>query len=351
MTSVKTMKAAILVESNQPLAIAEIALPSQLDIGQVLVQIHYSGICGAQINEIQAAKGPDKFLPHLLGHEGVGTVIETGPGVTAAKPGDLVVLHWRKGKGIQANPPAYDWNGQRVNSGWVTTFSEYSIVSENRITPIPKDFDQQTAPLFGCAVTTAIGVINNNAQVKIGQSVVIFGAGGVGLNMVQAAAMVSAYPIIAIDLFDDKLKLASKLGATHIINSNKTDAKTEIQKIVENAGVDVAIDNTGQPRIIELAYELTKPQGKVVLVGVPKKGNNITIYSLPIHFKKIITGSEGGETYPTEDIPRYIKLCQAGKLNLKEVITDHFHLDDINIAIEKMTKGEITGRCLVKCKP
>ena len=173
------MKAAILAESKQPLIVDDITLPDNLEFGQVLVDIHYSGICGAQINEIDAAKGPDKFLPHLLGHEGSGVVREVGPGVTTVKVDDHVVLHWRPSKGIQSPTPKYTWNGKTVNAGWVTTFNEQAIISENRLTVIPDSFDMRIAPLFGCSVTTAFGVVNNDAQIKIGQSVVIFGIGGV----------------------------------------------------------------------------------------------------------------------------------------------------------------------------
>ena len=165
-------KAAILENLNAPLVLDEIE-SQPLECGQVLVRIHRSGICGAQLNEIAGTKGPDNFLPHLLGHEGGGVVVETGPGVTSVKPGDHVVLHWRKGAGIHAKPAKYLWNGRTVNSGWVTTFSEYSVVSENRLTPIPKDVPFEIAALMGCAVTTALGLINNLAQVKIGQSVAV----------------------------------------------------------------------------------------------------------------------------------------------------------------------------------
>src|SRR5438132_13580861 len=176
------MKASILAETNQPLVVADIELPGELSFGQVLVDIHYSGICGAQINEIEGAKGPDKFLPHLLGHEGSAVVLDVGPGVRTVKKGDHVVMHWRPSDGLQCDPPAYEWNGRKVNAGWVTTFNDQAIVSENRLTAIPKTFDLKLAPLFGCAVTTAMGVVNNDAQVKIGQSIVVFGVGGVGLN-------------------------------------------------------------------------------------------------------------------------------------------------------------------------
>ena len=176
------MKAAVLVQSKAPLEVVDLRMPEQLSFGQVHVKIHYSGICGAQINEIEAAKGQDKFLPHLLGHEGSGTVLAVGEGVKRVKPGDHVVLHWRQSGGLQCEPPKYQWNARTVNAGWVTTFNDEAVISENRLTAIPADFDLKLAPLFGCAVTTAVGVINNDAQVKIGQSVVIFGVRAAGLS-------------------------------------------------------------------------------------------------------------------------------------------------------------------------
>ena len=344
---IKKMKAAILVESNKPLEVSEILLPKRLSFGQVLVKVQFSGICGAQINEIEAAKGPDKFLPHLLGHEASAMVLEIGPGVKTVKPGDTVVMHWRPSNGIQAETASYQWDGRKVNSGWVTTFSEYSIVSENRLTVIPSDFDLKLATLFGCAVTTAMGVVNNDAHLKVGQSVVVFGVGGVGLNIVQAADMVSAYPIIGIDIIDHKLEMAKRFGANHVFNSkNTTDLAGEIRKIVGSAGADVVIETTGNPRVIELAYDLTHPDGKTILVGVPKKGDNVSIYTLPIHFNKVLKGSHGGDAVPHVDIPRYIRLVEAGKLKLDGLITHEFKLDNINEAIQLVRSGD-AGRVLV----
>jgi len=341
------IKAAILVEQHKPLELAEIESPDQLRFGQVLVKVQYSGICGAQINEIEGAKGPDKFLPHLLGHEGCATVLETGEGVRTVKKGDRVVMHWRPSNGIQSETPTYLWNGRKVNAGWVTTFNDYAIVSENRLTPIPADFDPKLAPLFGCAITTAIGVINNNAQVKVGQSVVVFGVGGVGLCIAQAAQLVSANPIVAIDVVDSKLEMARRFGATHCINSKKvTDVEKAIRGIVGAQGADVIVETTGIARVIESAYGLTQPKGKTILVGVPRKGDNISIYSLPLHFKKILTGSEGGDSEPHNDIPRYMRLVQAGRFKLDGLITHEFSLAQINEAIQLVKAGE-AGRILV----
>lgn len=344
----KKMKAAILVEQRKPLIIDEIELPDVLQVGQVLVKVHSSGICGSQIGEIDGAKGPDKFLPHLLGHEASGTVVEIGAGVKHVRAGDTVVMHWRKGLGIEGAPPVYRWQGRQVNAGWIATFNEYAIVAENRVTAIPADSDLEVAALFGCAVTTGFGVVENNAKVRIGESVVVFGAGGVGLNIVQASGLVGAYPVIAVDLFDNRLALAKEMGATHLINSKTHDAKTEIEKIVGAQGLDVFIDNTGQPAIIELGYQITKPQGRVTLVGVPRKGNNINIYSLPLHFGKLISGSQGGEAVPNIDIPRYQNLFDVGRIKLRELLTERLPLDDINIAIDNMRSGKTAGRCLIQ---
>jgi S-(hydroxymethyl)glutathione dehydrogenase / alcohol dehydrogenase len=348
MSMPRTMKAAILVEQKKPLIVDEIQLPDALEIGQVLVKVHFSGICGSQLGEIDGAKGEDKFLPHLLGHEASGTVIEIGAGVKHVNPGDVVVLHWRKGLGIEGTPPNYLWNGKKLNAGWIATFNEYAIVSENRLTSIPANSDLEVAALFGCAVTTGFGVIENNAKVRIGESVVVFGAGGVGLNIVQAASLVGAYPIIAVDLYDNRLALAKKMGATHLVNSSKVDAKLGIEEVVGNLGLDVFIDNTGQPKIIELGYQITKVQGRVVLVGVPRKGANIDIYSLPLHFGKEITGSHGGEAIPNLDIPRYHSLFRANRIKLHELLTERLPLGEINIAIDNMRSGKTSGRCLIK---
>ena len=341
------MKAAILVEQRQPLIIADIRLPDTLAYGQVLVQVSYSGICGSQIGEIDGVKGPDRFLPHLLGHEGSGLVLDTGPGVTQVQKGDHVVLHWMKGAGIEAPTPKYAWDDKIVNAGWVTTFNRLAIVSENRVTPIPADFDLRLAPLFGCAVTTAVGVVNNDAHIKIGHSLVVFGVGGVGLNVIQAARMVSAHPIIGIDLTAAKRDMAMRFGATAYIDAGTVRNLDEaVRGIVGTEGADVVIDTTGNTDVIEKAYNLTRPDGKTILVGVPKKGSAASIYTLPLHFKKTLTGSHGGDIEPHLDIPRLIRLYRCGHLKLEEMITHEFPLDRINDAIAVFRAGE-AGRILV----
>jgi S-(hydroxymethyl)glutathione dehydrogenase/alcohol dehydrogenase len=345
---VKKTKAAILANSREPLIVDEIQLPETLEVGQVLVKVLYTTICGAQLNEIAAAKGPDKFLPHLLGHEASAKVLEIGPGVSNIKPGDTVVLHWRPSLGIQCKPPAYKWRGNTLNAGWVTTFNEHAVISENRMTPIPADYDLKVAPLLGCAVTTAAGVINNDAKVKIGESVVVFGVGGVGLNVVQFAHLAGANPIVAIDLVDAKLAIAKARGATHTINAGTTkDVPAAVMDIVGAKGPDKVIETTGVKQVIEQAYDLTHADGTCVLVGVPSE--KVTIYTLPIHFNKVLTGSHGGDAAPHIDIPRLIRLAKAGRLPFDGIITHEYPLEDINKALDMVRSGN-AGRVVLRVR-
>jgi S-(hydroxymethyl)glutathione dehydrogenase/alcohol dehydrogenase len=342
---VRKARAAILAQSRAPLIVDEIEFPDQLGVGQVLVKVLHTSICGAQLNEIAAVKGPDKFLPHLLGHEASARVVEIGLGVTTVKPGDTVVLHWRPSRGIQSPPAAYRWRGDKLNAGWVTTFNEYAVVSENRMTPIPADTDLKIAPLFGCAVTTAAGVITNDAKVKLGESVVVFGAGGVGLPIVQFASLAGAHPVIAVDVVDSKLAMARERGATHTIKADAgTDVAAEVRKITGAGGPDKVIETTGVKAVIELAYDLTHADGTCVLVGVPSE--KVTIYTLPIHFNKVLTGSHGGDAAPHTDIPRILRLVDAGRISFDGMITHEFALDEINEALDLVRSGA-AGRVLI----
>jgi len=338
------MKSAILVESKKPLVLANVDLPSDLKFGQVLVKVYYSGICGAQINEIDAVKGPDKFLPHLLGHEGSGVVEKVGEGVTAVKVGDHVVMHWRPNAGIQSLTAKYYWNGKKINAGWVTTFNERAIVSENRLTVIPKDFDLRIAALFGCVITSGFGAVNNDAQVQIGQSVLIFGMGGMGLSITYASSLVSAYPIIGIDLHKDKLEMAKQFGLTHGLVANSNDLVDYLLKILDNKGPDVVFETTGITKNMERAYELTPNDSKTIFVGVPH--DKISIYTLPLAFKKKLVVSHGGNSIPDRDIPRYIRLIMNKKISLQKFITHEFSLSEINKAIDLFRTGK-AGRIII----
>ncbi len=341
----KAMKAAIMVEQNKPLVVAEVDIP-KLDIGQVLIKVECSGVCGKQLEEISGIRGDDPFLPHLLGHEGSGTVVDVGPGVRKVKSGDRVVLHWMKGSGIDSAPPRFNWNGTVVSAGWVTTFSEYTVASENRVTVIPDDVNYDVASLLGCAVTTGLGIVFNNANLKPGQSIAVFGVGGVGLNVVQGATLVNAHPILAIDLYDHKLEWAIKFGATHTANATRVDVKLLLMGLSDGRGFDVTVDMTGDAEVRQTAYEATSSTGKTILAGVPHHEERMIIDSFPLHFGRRIFGSHGGDAQPDTDIPRYVQLYKLGKLKLDEQITHRYCLDEINKAIDAVRKGGVC-RCVI----
>jgi S-(hydroxymethyl)glutathione dehydrogenase / alcohol dehydrogenase len=213
------------------------------------------------------------------------------------------------------------------------------------MTVIPAETDLKIAPLFGCAVTTAAGVITNDAKVKLGESVVVFGTGGVGLPVVQFASLAGANPVIAVDVLEGKLAMALERGATHIIKAaGGVDVAAEVRAIVGAKGPEKVIETTGAKVVIELAYELTHPDGTCVLVGVPSE--KVTIYTLPIHFNKVLTGSHGGDAVPHIDIPRILRLVQASRISFNGIITHEFSLDQINEALETV-RGGAAGRVLL----
>ena len=339
------MKAAILVKQNSPLVVTDIEIPP-LDVGQVLVKVEYSGICGKQLEELSGRRGPDPFLPHLLGHEGAGIVEKVGPGVKKVAPGDHVVLHWMKGSGIDSSPPRFNLQGKVVSAGWVTTFSERTIVSENRITQIDPGIPLDVASLMGCAVTTGLGIVFNDAALKPGQSIAIFGVGGIGLNVIQGAGLVNAHPIVAIDIHDSKLEEASSFGATHTFNSKNRDANKFLLEISGGNGFDVIVDVTGNAAVRQVAYDSTSNTGITIFAGVPGYKDRISIDSFPLHFGRRLKGSHGGDTWPDMDIPKYLQLYKLGKLKLDEQISHRYPLAKINDAFDIAKKGQ-ASRCLI----
>lgn len=338
-------KAAILTEIDKPLTISNIET-TELQIGQVLVKILISGLCGAQLQEISGLKGNSKFLPHLLGHEGCGIVEEVGPGVTKVKKGDKVVMHWRKGDGIEASFPKYIFNGKEISSGKVTTLSEYSIVSENRVTTVPNDTPDELCALLGCGLTTALGVINNEANIKFGESVMIVGCGGVGLNLIQGAKLASAYPIVSVDIIEEKKDICLSIGATTYINTLSQNLLSELN----NQKFDVIIDTTGNPTAIKNTLPFLSGNGRYILVGQPKPEQDIIIPNGNKMFDgsgKIVQATQGGKTLPTEDIPRYLNLHKSGILDIKKIITHTFTLNQINEAFDLLRSGH-AGRIMIK---
>jgi Zn-dependent alcohol dehydrogenase len=348
------MIAAVLEEIKKPLIIHHLEIPN-LDYGQILVELKFSGICGRQIQEIDGDKGEDKFLPHLLGHEGGGVVKKIGSGVSKCKIGDHVVLHWRQSKGIQSKFPNYKSLKKKdyiVGGGLVTTFNDHAVVSENRLTVVPKSISFKLCALLGCSLTTALGLVNNEAKIKIGQSVLIFGSGSVGLSLVQACNMVSAYPIATVDVKREKLNFAIKIGASDVLDYKKIKEnlfKEKVKKIFGSRGPDIIIDTVGDPEIINLSYSILANNGKLIMVGQPKVGKDIILKNASNNFYgKLIFDSQGGKTEPDVDIQRYIRIIDSGKYNFEKIITNIINLKDINFAIHDIKKGKTLGKTLIK---
>lgn len=349
MAFITSTEAAILASSKMPLVIANILLPHKLKSGQVLVKLITSGICGAQINEIDAIKGPDLFLPHLLGHEGYGEVIEIGSGVTKIQPGDKVILHWRKSSGIEASPAKYILGDQIVNAGWVTTFSRHSIVSENRVTKIPDTvINKNLLPLLGCALTTSFGAVTYDTRLNNSHSIIVFGAGGIGLLITKFAAFLKVLNIIVIDKDENKLKSALKLGATSVIHFiSKEDALFQLNQLSGTMNIDFAYETTGTSAGIEISFNQIANNGKVLLIGTPNHKSLISIPALPLHFGKTLVGSHGGSTDPDRDIPILVKMLAMEQLDLSQYPIDIISLEEINLAINHIRNGSV-GRKIIE---
>ncbi len=341
-------KGAVLYETNSDLVLEELDTP-ELEKGQVLVKILYSGICRAQVNEIKAHKGPDKYLPHTLGHEASGIVEEISEGVTKVKAGDYVVLTWIKGKGIDVPGCTYtNKDGKKINSGAITTFNQYSVISENRIVKIPKDVPPKVAALLGCAVPTGAGIVKNQLNAKENDSVAIFGIGGIGASALLYAKAAGVNPLIAIDINAEKLDFAKECGATHVINPNEIDVRKAIREIVPK-GVDYSIDCAGITEMIEAAFDVIKDTGTTIVAGNPAKGEKIQIVPFDLIKGKKIFGSWGGSAKTDEDIPYYAKLYLDGKLGIDKLISKEYPLFDINSALEDLRAGKVV-RALINCQ-
>jgi S-(hydroxymethyl)glutathione dehydrogenase/alcohol dehydrogenase len=330
--------AAILVEQRRPLVLDDVEI-LPLSYGQVLVKVGISRVCGSQLGEIDGVKGPDLHLPHLLGHEAGGEVLEVGPEVKHVRPGDHVVLHWRRGGGIQAAPAKYRLGNREINAGNVTTFQGLTVVSENRATRIPKDVDFETAALLADTLTTGFGVVSRDARVEMGEAVVVIGVGGIGLGVVLGAHLAGAHPIVAVDIHDHKLEKARQFGATHAVNS-RTSAWAEA--VVQHLGgsADAVFDGTGSPAVLETAWRLTSPHGRVVLVGVMPHDRTLSLNTQDMHHGKRLIGSEGGSSRPEIDIPRYVRMLRDGRFTAAGMVTHRFPLARVNDAIAAMRAGE-----------
>ncbi len=329
------MKAALLTAINQPLELADVE-PCALSFGQVLVKVSCSGICGSQIQEIQGFKGT--HFPRLIGHEGVGIVVDVGVGVRTVKKNDHVCLHWRKGEGIESESPRYIYNGKEITGGQVVTMSEYSICSENRVTAVPHDTPDELVCLLGCSLSTALGVIENEAKLKMGETILIIGCGGLGLNLIRAAKMAQASFIGACDIHD-KSESAFAMGASVFTKGAWMPANS----------YDVIVDTTGSPEAIRSAMSLLSSGGRFVMVGQPKPDTIVELLNARHLFDgegKTIMTTQGGRFSPQHDIPRYVALWKAGLLNLDGIITHRIPLENINEGIELVKNGQ-AGRVMV----
>ena len=338
-------QAAILVQTAQPLEIVELEIPA-LKPGQVLVEIGYSGACGTQVMEARGLKGEDKWVPHCLGHEGTGTVLEVGSAVTKVKAGDKVVLSWIKGSGIEAGGTVYTWEGRNVNSGGVTTFQKHAVVSENRLSLLPDYLPADVAVLIGCAAPTGMGAVYNVLRMSPGDSVAIFGTGGVGVNACLAAALGGGSPVIAVDPNPTRRALAKTFGATHVIDPTDTDVVAEIRKIVPG-GVDLAVEASGIPAVMDQAVNATRQQGgRAVVIGNARHGATLTLNPGIFNQGKSLMGTWGGDSVPDRDYGRYARLLSASRFPVRDLISRPYSLSQINEALNDLADGKV-GRPLI----
>lgn len=338
-------KAAILYKLHAPLVIETVDIPP-LRKGQILVKILATGICRAQYNEIIGLKGPDRFLPHMLGHEAAGLVQKIGRSVTKVQKGDYVILSWIKGNGLEAGGTQYQMNNRWINAGAVTTFSEYSVVSENRVTKISRRIPPDKAAVIGCAIATGAGIVNNTLKVREGSSIAIFGIGGIGASAILAAQMRGCQKIIAVDVREKKFDFARRLGATDVVDANSIDPLEQIRGLVDG-GVDYAIDASGKKTAMELAFEAMNDQGTLVIAGNLGKDEKISLHPFELIKGKRILGTWGGETVPQRDFPRNVRAYLQGRLKLDKLITHRLKLDDINQAFGLLEQGD-AGRIIIE---
>lgn len=338
--------AAILTEVNKPLELREIEW-QYVQYGQVLVRMVSSGICGAQLQEIRGEKGT--HFPRLMGHEGVGIVEEIGYGVTTVGIGDKVVCHWRKGDGAESPPPGYcipdtaDKSGavQSLTAGQVTTFSTHSVISENRLTRVIDNTPYELACLLGCSLSTALGTIEHEAKLLMGESVLIIGCGGLGLNLILAAKLRQAGKIVVIETMPKKYELGRAMGA---------DSMRPGFWLMENEQYDVVIDTSGDHHSIAEAMRFIAPSGRFIMVGQPKPRENVTITNARHLFDgngKSIMATQGGRFQPQIDIPRWISAYQAGRFSIDGIVSHRFPLEKINEALDCVRNGQ-AGRVMIQ---
>jgi Zn-dependent alcohol dehydrogenase len=352
-------KAAILVEPNTPLVIDQVEFPDPAP-DQVLIKLFASGICHSQLHQMhrtpqRAHSGTPAVFPTLLGHEATGVVVAAGRQVTHVQEGDHVMTTWVDRGAVEGAPPRppvmVQWNGRTVPAG-TATWTEYTLLSERLVLPLDKDVATDVTSIIGCAVLTGCGVIINTLGVRVSESVAVFGVGGVGLCAVAAAQIVGAYPIIAVDLSDDKLAFAERFGATHGVNATDGDPVKAIHELT-GGGVDYAIDAIGAARTQEQILYAARPGGiglkkggTACLVGAVQELGRIDVEELRIT-QRTYTGTRGSLCRPDRDFPTFVRWYQRGQLNLNDLVTQRYTLDQINDAVADLSAGRIHGRSII----
>ena len=357
-------KAAILFEVGQRLDIREVDV-AKPRAGEVLVRMAVGGICHSDLHVMTGHLSAP--VPSILGHEGAGTVVEVGSGVTSVRPGDNVIPLWRLSCGeceyCTAARPAlcavglkirstgrlldgssrFSLNGSEIKHFLgVSTFSEYTVVLEKALVKVPKDIPLQQAALLGCAVITGIGAVMNAARVEPGSQVAVFGSGGVGLNVIQGAALAGAEKIIAVDLLDNKLEMARQFGATHTVNASSGDPVEQVRSLTGQRGVDYAFEVIGLPKTVRQSFDSLAKRGEAIVLGVTPLETEVSIPVMPLIFEeKVLKGSVYGSSRPRIDIPKLMNLYRAGKLKLDELVTRTYTFDQINEAYAALDRGEV----------
>lgn len=357
-------KAAVLFEVGQKLEIREVEVQKP-QAGEVLIRMAAGGVCHSDLHVMTGHLIAS--LPAILGHEGSGVVADVGPGVASVKPGDHVIPLWRLSCGeceyCTGGRPAlcpagfeirmtgrlldgttrFKLDGKEIKHfAGVSSFSEYSVVPEKAVLKIPNDLPLERAALFGCAVVTGVGAAINAARVKPGSSVAVFGAGGVGLNVIQGAAIAGAGKIIAVDLLENKLEFARRFGATHTVNASKGNPVEQVRAVTGGRGVDYAFEVIGLPATMRQAYDTLAKRGMAIVVGITPMTMEVSVPVMTLVYEeRVLTGSVYGSSRPKIDIPMLIDLYRAGKLKLDELLTRTYPFDQINEAYAALDRGEV----------
>lgn len=344
--------AAYLETQGQPLRLSSAVLVPDLRPGQVLVELAFSGVCHSQLMEAQGRRGPDRYLPHMLGHEGSGRVVAVGSAVRKVQPGDLVVLGWIKGEGCEEAGARYRVGEDLwINAGGVTTFQRHAVVSENRCTPIPAGIPLDVAALFGCALPTGAGMVLNTVDPRPGSTLAVWGLGGIGLSALMAALATDCAQVIAIDVEATKLDLAAALGAHACIDASACDPLAALAALTGGGGLDYCVEAAGRADTIEQAFRAVRRGGGLcVFASHPAHGETIALDPFELICGKRILGSWGGDCRPDRDIPRFGELYRRGRWPLERLISAVYPLEGINEAMEALASRRVT-RALLAINP